>query len=142
MPLLSLHRQSSTPPPQPTTTMKSLLIRALPASSILAVIVLLTPERAVSYEPPAPEIAIDGDTALIGVRSDDDNGVNSGSAYVFAILGDSDGDGVVNADDNCPVMANSDVERQAFAYFDYHSRSAHVRRLRFYRRWLRDRGKI
>ena len=30
-------------------------------------------------------VSIDKDTAVIGARSDDDNGINSGSAYVFAI---------------------------------------------------------
>jgi hypothetical protein len=28
-------------------------------------------------------VSIDGDTALIGTRDDDDNGINSGSAYIF-----------------------------------------------------------
>ena len=33
-------------------------------------------------------VAVDGDTAVIGAYSDDDNGKDSGSAYVFARAAD------------------------------------------------------
>ena len=40
-------------------------------------------------------VALSGDTAVIGVRFDDDdvNGVDSGSAYVFTSMLDGDHDG-------------------------------------------------
>ncbi|WP_341939687.1 thrombospondin type 3 repeat-containing protein [Marinimicrobium sp. C2-29] len=54
-------------------------------------------------------VSVDGDTALIGAFLDDDNGTDSGSAYVFQ-LGDpdADGDGVLDASDNCPAVPNAD----------------------------------
>jgi hypothetical protein len=55
-------------------------------------------------------VAVDGDTAaVIGVRYDDDNGTNSGSAYVFSLIPpDSDGDGVPDSEDNYPDIPNPD----------------------------------
>jgi hypothetical protein len=37
-------------------------------------------------------VALDGDTAVIAAFNDDDNGTNSGSAYVFRTLQDDSGD--------------------------------------------------
>jgi len=54
-------------------------------------------------------VAVDGDTVVIGVSGDDDKGDSSGSAYVFNLmLHDSDGDGILDDDDNCPSIANPD----------------------------------
>ncbi len=55
-------------------------------------------------------VALAGDTAVIGANGDDDDvaGPNSGSAYVFSLGGDSDGDGVLDNDDNCPTVFNPD----------------------------------
>ena len=54
-------------------------------------------------------VSIDGDTALIGAKWDNDNGTQSGSAYVFDDLeGDPDGDGIPNYADNCPDISNPD----------------------------------
>ena len=55
-------------------------------------------------------VAVDGDTAaVIGVRYDDDNGSNSGSAYVYSLtLPDNDEDGVPDGQDNCPDISNPD----------------------------------
>jgi len=51
-------------------------------------------------------VAIDGNRALIGARGDDDNGNNSGSAYVFpALSGDLDNDGDLDMFDFA-ILAN------------------------------------
>ena len=44
-------------------------------------------------------VALDGDTVVIGARKDGDNGVNSGSAYVFRLL--PCGDGILDPDEEC-----------------------------------------
>jgi hypothetical protein len=58
------------------------------------------------------------ETAVIGATGDDDAGTNSGSAYVFSlVLDDADGDGVSDADDNCPGTSNpaqADVDLDGF----------------------------
>ena len=51
--------------------------------------------------------SVSGDTVLIGANFDDDNGSNSGSAYVFE-PNDSDGDGILDDSDNCPADSNPD----------------------------------
>ncbi len=52
-------------------------------------------------------VALDGNTALVGARLDDDVGISSGSAYVFTLTGpDTDEDGIPDADDNCPADYN------------------------------------
>jgi hypothetical protein len=57
-------------------------------------------------------VAVDsGTAAVIGVRCDDDNGTNSGSAYVFVFNltpPDSDGDGIPDDQDNYPDIPNPD----------------------------------
>jgi hypothetical protein len=55
-------------------------------------------------------VAVDGGTAVIGVQFDDDKGNNSGSAYVFGsavTVTDTDDDGIADATDNCPLVANA-----------------------------------
>jgi hypothetical protein len=47
-------------------------------------------------------VSVSGDVAVVGASGTDDNGPNSGSAYVFIGLCDSDGDGVCDSDDVCP----------------------------------------
>jgi hypothetical protein len=63
-------------------------------------------------------VSVYDDTALIGVRSDDDKGTSSGSAYVFNLTPpDSDGDGVLDESDNCPNIPNpnqSDNDEDGF----------------------------
>ena len=58
-------------------------------------------------------VAVSGDTAVIGARYDDDNGSNSGSAYVFGDIqptgvDDIDDDFVFDMYDNCPYIYNPD----------------------------------
>jgi hypothetical protein len=53
-------------------------------------------------------VAISGDTLVVGAFLDDDKGFDSGSAYVFLVLADTDGDGVPDDSDNCPTVANLD----------------------------------
>jgi hypothetical protein len=45
-------------------------------------------------------IAVSGETIVVGAYGDDDNGSDSGSAYIF-YLEDTDGDGVPDSVDNC-----------------------------------------
>jgi len=56
-------------------------------------------------------VSIDGDTAVIGANFNDDAGSQSGSAYIFEdpmeIL-DTDEDGVLDDEDNCPLTPNAD----------------------------------
>lgn len=47
-------------------------------------------------------VSISGDVALIGASGDDENGFISGAAYTFDVALDTDGDGVAEAEDNCP----------------------------------------
>ncbi|MHC4866126.1 MAG: C10 family peptidase [Planctomycetota bacterium] len=53
-------------------------------------------------------VAVSGDTALAGAYGDDDLGSNSGAAYVFDVVCDSDRDGIRDSEDNCPYVANTD----------------------------------
>jgi hypothetical protein len=50
-------------------------------------------------------VCVSGETAVVGRRFDDHNGTDSGSVYVFD-LSDTDGDGVIDASDNCPGVPN------------------------------------
>ena len=51
-----------------------------------------------------------GAKALVGAYGDDDNGTDSGSAYVFFLDNDNDFDGVPNLLDNCPLVINAGQE--------------------------------
>ncbi len=54
-------------------------------------------------------VSLSGDVALVGAYKDNDNGKDSGSAYIFrSLLEDSDGDGILNISDNCPAISNKD----------------------------------
>jgi len=50
-------------------------------------------------------VSISGNTALVGSWMDDDNGSDSGSAYIFS-FDDTDDDGVSDIADNCPITPN------------------------------------
>ncbi|MDX2200843.1 MAG: thrombospondin type 3 repeat-containing protein [Phycisphaerae bacterium] len=53
--------------------------------------------------------ASDGRVAFTGAPGDDQRGLNAGAAYVLPLsLPDDDGDGVINAADNCPTTPNAD----------------------------------
>ncbi len=53
------------------------------------------------------KISLSGDTLLIGAFKDSHSGVlDAGAAYVFVF--DTDGDGVADREDNCPVDPNAD----------------------------------
>jgi len=54
-------------------------------------------------------VSISGDTTIVSSHLDDDSGQFSGSAYVYSLV-DTDGDGVFDADDNCPNAPNSGQE--------------------------------
>jgi len=53
-------------------------------------------------------VAISGDTIVVGGPDNDDPllGPSAGSAYVYKL--DTDNDGVIDANDNCPTMSNPD----------------------------------
>ncbi|MHB8788683.1 MAG: thrombospondin type 3 repeat-containing protein [Desulfobulbaceae bacterium] len=51
-------------------------------------------------------LAISGDTIVVGALGDDDMGDLSGSAYVFEL--DTDNDGILDVNDNCPTISNPD----------------------------------
>ncbi|HJU56295.1 MAG TPA: thrombospondin type 3 repeat-containing protein [Pyrinomonadaceae bacterium] len=56
--------------------------------------------------------ALDGSTVVVGAWRDNVPGaagdiVDAGSAYVYRIEIDTDGDGVLDGDDNCPMTANA-----------------------------------
>ena len=56
-------------------------------------------------------LALDGTTTLVGAPHHDQDGFDkAGAAYVFGRPTDSDGDGFVDADDNCPSSANADQD--------------------------------
>jgi hypothetical protein len=54
-------------------------------------------------------VAISGNTAIVGAFINDDDGTNSGSAYILELdlVIDGDGDGVSDGDDNCPSDSNA-----------------------------------
>ena len=51
-------------------------------------------------------MAVAGNKAIIGACQDDDNGLNSGSAYAFGVVRDTDEDGIRDSEDNCPRVPN------------------------------------
>jgi hypothetical protein len=52
-------------------------------------------------------VAVSGCTAVIGASGDDYDGLNeTGSAYVFAVVCDTDADGIPDSNDNCPYVPN------------------------------------
>ena len=58
-------------------------------------------------------VSLSGDLAIVGARHDDDNGLDSGSAYIFDVSlldTDSDSDGIRDFIDNCPDDANPGQE--------------------------------
>ncbi len=54
-------------------------------------------------------VAVSGNTAVIGAYNDDDNGEDSGSAYVFAVGPDEDGDGIMDVC-LCPGDLDHDLD--------------------------------
>jgi hypothetical protein len=54
-------------------------------------------------------VGVSGCTALAGApRDDNDSLANTGSAYVFGVICDTDGDGMPDSEDNCPDVPNHD----------------------------------
>lgn len=55
-------------------------------------------------------VALDDTNAIVGAPWDDDRGENAGAAYYFDLdlPVDTDGDGIEDADDNCPLVYNPD----------------------------------
>ena len=73
-------------------------------------VVKLTASDAAAGDEFGVSVAVAGDTAVIGAFLHDDAGLSSGSAYVFSLGGDSDGDGILDAVDNCPTVFNPDQQ--------------------------------
>ena len=53
-------------------------------------------------------LSSDGSVVAIGARHNDGNGDQSGHVRVYQIPVDTDGDGVRDTEDNCPLIANTD----------------------------------
>jgi len=54
-------------------------------------------------------VSVSGNTAVIGAYNDDDNGEDSGSAYIFAVGPDEDGDGIMDVC-LCPGDLDHDLD--------------------------------
>jgi len=65
----------------------------------------LVPDDGSTYDWFGNAVAVDGNTAVIGAYQDDDHGEDSGSAYVFAVGPDEDGNGVM---DVCECLGDLD----------------------------------
>jgi hypothetical protein len=70
----------------------------------------LTPNDGAAGDNFGYSVALSGGTAVAGAHPHDALGTDSGAAYVFINVGviDTDGDGVADNDDNCPLVANPD----------------------------------
>ncbi len=62
-----------------------------------------------AYDKFGNAVAVSGNTAVIGAYYDDDNGEDSGSAYVFAVGPDEDGDGIMDVC-LCPGDLDHDLD--------------------------------
>jgi len=69
----------------------------------------LVPDGAGAYDRFGSAIALSANTAIIGAYKDDDNGEDSGSAYVFAVGPDEDGDGIMDVC-LCPADLDHDLD--------------------------------
>jgi hypothetical protein len=69
----------------------------------------LLADDAVAYEQFGNAVALTGNTAIIGAWQDDDHGEDSGSAYVFAVGPDEDGDGIMDVC-LCPGDLDHDLD--------------------------------
>jgi hypothetical protein len=61
-------------------------------------------------------VSIDGNSAIIGAYQDDDNGGNSGSAYVFYWTGSIWGDGGSPSNENTHILASDGAAGDLFGY--------------------------
>jgi cysteine-rich repeat protein len=71
---------------------------------------LLPEDRAAGDHFGAP-VSVSGDVVVVGARLDDDNGTNSGSAYVFTL---TCGNGVVDLGEQCDDGNNDDGDGCSF----------------------------
>ena len=53
-------------------------------------------------------VSLSGDKVMIGTLEDDTGAANAGSAYLYLLQPDTDGDGIADSADNCPADANAD----------------------------------
>ncbi|MDP6583398.1 MAG: FG-GAP repeat protein, partial [Anaerolineales bacterium] len=94
-------------------------------------------------------VAIDGNLAIVGVRYDDDNGYNSGSAYIFRFDGSTwQEEAKLTADDGasedlfgCSVAISGDVALIGSRYDDdngYNSGSAYIYRFNGIDTWQQE----
>jgi len=59
-------------------------------------------------------VAIDGDYAIVGAYQDDDNGSESGAAFIFMWNGSAWGTGAIPAEENEKILASNGVEGDYF----------------------------
>ncbi|MBU0618457.1 MAG: FG-GAP repeat protein [Planctomycetes bacterium] len=69
----------------------------------------LTAEDGAAYDRFGVASGLSGNTAIIGAYKDDDHGADSGSAYVFAVGPDEDGDGIMDVC-LCPGDLDHDLD--------------------------------
>jgi len=69
----------------------------------------LTADDAAPYDQFGNAVALSGNTAVIGAWHDDDHGEDSGSAYIFAVGPDEDGDGIMDVC-LCPGDLDHDLD--------------------------------
>jgi hypothetical protein len=69
----------------------------------------LVADDGAAYDRFGKSVALSGNTAVLGAYLDDDNGEDSGSAYVFAVGPDEDGDGIMDAC-LCPGDLDHDLD--------------------------------
>ena len=60
-------------------------------------------------------VCISGSNAITGAHRNDDNFTDSGSAYVYELMEDGDGDGVADSDDNCYLYNPDQADCNAMA---------------------------
>ena len=72
----------------------------------------ITASDGAAYDWFGNSVSLSGDTVVVGALYDDDNGSDSGSAYIYQELEvtDTDEDGIPDSQDNCPLLYNPNQE--------------------------------
>jgi hypothetical protein len=84
----SVSPTTARPSVSPTKNPTSSPTTSSPTESPIPLITKLLPDDGAAADQFGLQVAVSGDTVVIGARNDDDNGVDSGSAYVYIRSGD------------------------------------------------------